>query len=736
MLPQPMPPRARRTPGTSEPRGVVPALVLMGFGLTALCGVVALLLWGRLPTPPPTPDLPAVVTDAFPSVTPQATNIQGAVWEDSCDEHHPTTPACVLNSDGRYRANGAWEPGEPGRPGLRVALGLGGCPAAPTLTALTGPDGNYHFGGLPAGTYCIAVDPAEVENTALVPGSWSWPTAGVAMAAQVTVNASSGQTAVVNFGWDRHEQSPSPSPAPTTAAATVIPGCSNYAAFMADVTIPDGSVLPGGAPFTKTWRVLNSGSCAWDNTYGLLFDSGEVMGGPVSVPFTQTIEPGGTLDVSLNMVAPASAGPHTGAWLFRDGAGQPFGTGPNADMPLRLGIVVSGTYVTPAPSGAAATWLAAFYNNVDLSGQPVLTRTETTAGLDHDWGPNAPAPGVAADDFSARWSGVPVLEEGTWRFTITVDDGARLYVDDELVIDEWRDASRREVVVERALAAGPHALRLEYYDQGFEAVAQLRWERTGPYPYWRGEYWANTTLIDQPVLVRQDARLDFSWGLGSPQAGIPPDNFSARWTRTSHFEAGTWRFRVTVDDGARLWVDDQLVIDEWVGGPPREITGTIGLSAGPHSVRVEFVEFAVEARLAVRWEMTTAVPYPDWKAEYFGNNRLEGAPVLVRNDPYPDFNWGLIAPAVGVPAEEFSVRWTKTVTLPAGLYRFHAFADDGVRMSVGPQRIIDEWHDSDGTTEYQAEAALSGAYPIVIEYYDSALTARVRVWWERIGDVP
>ncbi len=353
MLPQAMPPRARRAPGTTEPRGLVPALVLLGFGLTALCGVMALLVWGQLPNPAPTPDLPAVATSAAPSPSPLPSQIEGTVWDDACDEHEPSTPACLLDPSGRYRANGLPDPGEPGLPNLRVTLGVGACPAVPTLTLLTGAAGDYHFGGLPAGTYCVTIDPAEAENIELIPGGWSFPMPGAGVAAQVTVNTGSGQTATVNFGWDRHEEPPTPTPTPTlpvaVPTATVIPGCSDYAAFMADVTIPDQTILPGGAPFVKTWRVLNTGSCAWDGEYGLFFATGESMGSPVSLPLTETVEPGSTLELSLNLVAPVSPGPHTGGWMFRGRDGEPFGTGPGANVPLAVRIVVSGTYATAPP---------------------------------------------------------------------------------------------------------------------------------------------------------------------------------------------------------------------------------------------------------------------------------------------------------------------------------------------------------------------------------------------------
>ena len=68
-----------------------------------------------------------------------------------------------------------------------------------------------------------------------------------------------------------------------------------------------------------------------------------------------------------------------------------------------------------------------------------------------------------------------------------------------------------------------------------------------------------------------------------PGHGVSSDNFSARWTRMVTFEAGTYRFRATVDDGARLFVDGVLVIDEWRDGAQREVTGVRALAAGLHS---------------------------------------------------------------------------------------------------------------------------------------------------------
>jgi hypothetical protein len=84
---------------------------------------------------------------------------------------------------------------------------------------------------------------------------------------------------------------------------------------------------------------------------------------------------------------------------------------------------------------------------------------------------------------------------------------------------------------------------------------------------WFAQYWNNTTLTGEPVLTRQEAELNHSWGTkneGLP--GVEKDNFSARWTRSVNFPTtGTYRFSGTMDDGMRVWVDDVLVTSACAG---------------------------------------------------------------------------------------------------------------------------------------------------------------------------
>ncbi len=115
-----------------------------------------------------------------------------------------------------------------------------------------------------------------------------------------------------------------PVPPAETATATVPPPCVDNSKFIADVTIPDGTIFTPGAVFTKTWRVQNNGNCTWTN-YSLVFISGTQMAASGIFPVPNT-PPGGTADLTVPMTAPANYGSYQGLWRMRNAAGQLFGT--------------------------------------------------------------------------------------------------------------------------------------------------------------------------------------------------------------------------------------------------------------------------------------------------------------------------------------------------------------------------------------------------------------------------
>lgn len=379
-------------------------------------------------------------------------------------------------------------------------------------------------------------------------------------------------------------------------------------------------------------------------------------------------------------------------------------------------------------------WRGAYFANRNLSGIPAVVRNDEH--IRFDWGFDSPASALPVDGFSVRWTRSLSFEEGLYRFQAIVDDGLRLYIDDELVLDAWEQGSRREVSAEYRLTEGFHVLRVEYFEHTGEALVWLDWEQLTAFPDWRGAYWANPRLEGVPVLVRNDEAIAFNWENGSPASRIPVDGFSARWTRSAEFEATTYRFHVVVDDGARLWVDDRLVIDAWRTGGAREVAAELPLVQGAHDLRVEYFEATGEAMVRVWWERVSAPEFPDWRGAYWSNPDLEGTPVLVRNDEDISFFWGTDAPAPGLPGDRFSARWQQDMTFEPGVYRFFTRTDDGVRIFVNDIQVLNEWHVSTGEEVYFVDLALDGAYRVTVEYFENTGQAFARFWWNRQGDLP
>ncbi|HEX5809307.1 MAG TPA: NBR1-Ig-like domain-containing protein [Anaerolineales bacterium] len=121
-----------------------------------------------------------------------------------------------------------------------------------------------------------------------------------------------------------------PVPPTNTPVPTAVSYC-DWVAFIKDVSIPDGAQLSAGEVFTKTWRLQNRGTCTWTSDYMLVYTGGDQMGSTTAVRLPGNVAPGQTVDVSVTLTAPASAGYHVSYWMLRNPSGALFGTGGKAN---------------------------------------------------------------------------------------------------------------------------------------------------------------------------------------------------------------------------------------------------------------------------------------------------------------------------------------------------------------------------------------------------------------------
>lgn len=102
------------------------------------------------------------------------------------------------------------------------------------------------------------------------------------------------------------------------------PAGTDLASFVADVTIEDGSKIPAGTVFIKTWRVRNAGTTTWNTDYTLRFTGDDQMGAPDAVPLSRRVAPGELVELSVDLTAPNAAGRHRSTWKLHNAQGTAF----------------------------------------------------------------------------------------------------------------------------------------------------------------------------------------------------------------------------------------------------------------------------------------------------------------------------------------------------------------------------------------------------------------------------
>jgi YVTN family beta-propeller protein len=416
----------------------------------------------------------------------------------------------------------------------------------------------------------------------------------------------------------------------------------------------------------------------------------------------------------------------------------------------------------PAPIGSGL--IGQYFANVNLAGNPVLTRTEA---VNFEWGTSSPGAGVPVDSFSVRWVGqVSVATSGNYVFQTSSDDGVRLYLNGAQLVNNWTDhgTTNNNSPAVALLAGRRYDIVLEYYDRSGGAVAKLNWQMPGATAFTTvpatqlhasstqgllGQYFTNTTLSGTPALTRTEA-VNFDWGTGSPGAGIGTDSFSVRWTgQLSAPTTGSYVLQTISDDGVRLWLNGAQLINNWSDhAPATNNAPAVTLVAGQrYDVVVEYYERSGGTSAKLNWQTPgtatfTPIPLTQLHAtgqgllgQYFNNTTLAGSPVLTRIEAV-NFDWATGAPAAGLAVDAFSARWSGRVSVnTAGNYTFHTTSDDGIRLWVNGSLVIDNWTTHAPTTNSSLPIALKAGfyYDVKLEYFEGQAGAVAKLAWTTPG---
>lgn len=288
---------------------------------------------------------------------------------------------------------------------------------------------------------------------------------------------------------------------------------------------------------------------------------------------------------------------------------------------------------------------------------------------------------------------------------------------------------------------------------------------------WQASYWNNASLEGSPTVTRSERMVDYVFGESSPVPGtINNDNFSARWTRTINLQPGTYRFTMSSDDGSRVLVNGQTILDQWYDHPLRTASAEMYLPGGDTQITVEYFERSHSATASFKYTLVkpdgqpqqSAATQPaqqqpsqpvaasqppaataaqlsscagaNYAASYYNNPNLQGTPSLSRTDATVNFNWGEGSPAGGISSDGFSVRWTATINLQAGSYLIALAGDDGLRLSLNGDLRVNDWFAQPLTTRTLNLDHAGGPLSVRIEHFDQTGFSKVGFSCTRLGN--
>ncbi len=387
-----------------------------------------------------------------------------------------------------------------------------------------------------------------------------------------------------------------------------------------------------------------------------------------------------------------------------------------------------------------------YFNNKDLSGDPVYFNT--TENIDFDWKTQSPKKEfVNADGFSVKWEGdFDFPANSDYLFSATADDGIRIYADNTLIVDGWKDQPATTYTGTVSLTKGSHRIRVEYYDNTGDASVKVWW---APKNTFVGIYYNNTSFSGTPALKRDDIALfdspgaywnkflNGNWGENSPGAGVNKDDFSVRWEGAFSFDAGDYDFLTIRDDGMKVWVDGDLIFSHWEGGSAEAHLVKKTLTAGYHKIRIEFVEYGGRAVALLKWGLHKN---NQLTVRYWGN--IGGTDTKkdrdIRKetaDGYISYNWRGGSPYTlwgdDFSGNNFKVTWEGDVDFEGAPYIFTAKADDKLTLWVDGAMII--CADQVNATYRETLAMNQGSHHIKAEYVEDEGDASVSLKWEKIS---
>jgi glucose/arabinose dehydrogenase len=382
-----------------------------------------------------------------------------------------------------------------------------------------------------------------------------------------------------------------------------------------------------------------------------------------------------------------------------------------------------------------------YYDNIDFTNLKVV-RTDAT--VNYNWSLGSPDPSIAPDTFSVRWTGqVEPLFTDTYTFFTTTDDGVRLFVNGQQIINGFRNQSATEYRGSIALQAGQkYDIRMEYFDNTGFASAQLGWfsARQARQIIPKSQLYSNAVSGNTGTIVIGTNAVTVNENAGTATVRVDRINGSTgvatvRYTTANGSSSNpalagqdytTTAGLLTFADGETFKNVVIPILNDTAVEEPEEFG--FGLSeptgAGLGINRTALIQI-IDDDASIPTRSGNGL-----QGEYYDNIDFTNLKV-VRTDATVNYNWSLGSPDPSIAPDTFSVRWTGQVEpLFTDTYTFFTTTDDGVRLFVNGQQIINGFRNQ-SATEYRGSIALQAGqkYDIRMEYFDNTGFASAQLGW-------
>ncbi|WP_062351684.1 PA14 domain-containing protein [Bacillus kwashiorkori] len=383
-------------------------------------------------------------------------------------------------------------------------------------------------------------------------------------------------------------------------------------------------------------------------------------------------------------------------------------------------------------------WYGMAFANDNLTGETArLGLDKPIKELHFDWSWGSPAKNIPTDYFSTFFQREVKVSEGIYKVKVAANDGVQVFVDDKLVVDKWNNQALKSFEEAIYLTEGKHTIKVKYRELIGVAELRLELEDIMQNGSWYGMAFSNANLTGETAFLGEYNQIDFNWGWGSPASNIPGDYFSTLFQGKVTVKEGVYNLQVNSNDGAQVYVNGKLVLDEWDNDQGlKYFEKPIYLTAGTHTIMVKHKELVGVSEL--KFQLNELMADDRWYGLAFPSRNLTGDPVLLGVDEKIEqlaMDWGAGSPATGIPVDNFSTIFQKYYYTGKGDYRLQVEANDGVQIYIDDQLVLDKWNNKSQGSWDQLISFTEGKHRVVVKNYEATGIANVKVTLQPKKDI-